>query len=131
MMDRFKTMGLGDSMIRTVTIQPRRGMSMALDQEELMAMYRRFIRRIPSRRQTAAEMKTRHRKWPLGTEVIANTPIGRLPGRVHKHWRLEEVAAGCSIEFFGYMPEPVDLGDANGARWCHVISFRNLKRVAK
>ena len=79
-------------------------------------------------RRTAAEFKTRHRKWPLGTAVFATTPAGRIRGRVHKHWRLEEVAAGCSIDFSGYQPEPVDFGDANGARWSHIVPFRSLKK---
>lgn len=76
-------------------------------------------------RRELAHMEMKHRRWPLGTRVIANTPIGRLPGQVNKHWRSTECPGGCCIEF----SEVVDLGDANGPRYCHRIAFRNLKPV--
>jgi hypothetical protein len=78
-------------------------------------------------RRTDAEMRTRHRKWPLGTKVCTLTPAGYLEGRVFKHWQKGEVAAGCSVEF----PVCVDMEDANGARFCHVISFRNLRKTSR
>ena len=80
----------------------------------------------PFNKKTRATFKTRHRKWPLGTKVIANTPIGRIEGKVGKHWRDYEVAAGCTVDFH---PHLIDLGDANGERFCHVIPFRNLKKI--
>lgn len=72
-----------------------------------------------------ARMEAKHRRWPLGTTVEANTPIGVTVGKVSKHWRSDEVPHGCSIAF----PHPVDLGDANGRRFCHVLPFRNLRKV--
>jgi len=70
-----------------------------------------------------AHMRGKHRRWPLGTPVMANTPVGLLRGRVFKHWRSDVAPHGCSVEF----DRVVDLGDANGGRYCHVIPFRNLR----
>lgn len=72
-----------------------------------------------------AHMRAKHLRWPLSTEVLANTPAGVLPGKVFKHWRRGEVAHGCSILF----PICVDMGDANGSRFAHNIPFRNLFKV--
>lgn len=72
---------------------------------------------------TKAEMRTRHRKWPLGKVVMTLTPQGYLMGRVHKHWGLYEYGAACSIDF----DQSVDMGNANGSRLSHVIPFRNLR----
>lgn len=76
-------------------------------------------------RKLAADLRRKHHKWPLGTQVLVKTADGYLRGRVFKHWRKDEVAHGASVEF----PFVVDMGDANGERICHVIPFRSLKRV--
>lgn len=70
-----------------------------------------------------ADMDRRHRKWPLGTAIQTNTPAGYLAGRIVKHWRKGEVAHGATVEF----PMLVDMGDANGARYAHVIPFRSMR----
>ncbi|WP_454727743.1 MULTISPECIES: hypothetical protein [Cupriavidus] len=73
----------------------------------------------------AADMKRRHRKWPLGTVVHIKTPAGYLQGKVFKHWCKGEVAHGATVEF----PSLVDKGDGNGARYCHEIPFRSMRLV--
>jgi len=73
----------------------------------------------------AADLRRKHRKWPLGTRVMVKTPEGYLAGRLFKHWRVDEVPHGATIEF----DQLVNMGDANGARFCHVIPFRSLKPV--
>lgn len=75
----------------------------------------------------SAHMLRKHRSWPLGTEVMVKTPAGYLKGKVHKHWRLNEAPHGASVEF----PIIVDMGDANGARFSHIIPFRNMKPISK
>ena len=92
----------------------------------LTPRFKRFTSNNFFNKKTRATFKTRHRKWPLGTKVIANTPIGRIEGKVGKHWRDYEVAAGCTVDFH---PHLIDLGDANGERYSHVIPFRNLKKI--
>jgi hypothetical protein len=72
-----------------------------------------------------ADFKRKHRKWPLGMGVLVKTPAGYIRGRVFKHWRKDENEHGCSVEF----PFIVDMGDANGARYCHEIPFRSMKPV--
>lgn len=76
-------------------------------------------------RKTEADFRRKHRKWPLGTYVMVKTPEGYLRGRVFKHWRRDEVPHGATVEF----PFPVDMGDANGERFGHVIPFRSMKPV--
>jgi len=76
-------------------------------------------------RKVSADFKRKHRKWPLGTTVMVMTPAGYLRGRISKHWRRTENHHGATVEF----PEVVDMGDANGARYCHVIPFRSMKPV--
>lgn len=78
-------------------------------------------------RAVASDLDRKHRKWPLGTPVAVKTPAGYLRGRVVKHWRKGEVQHGASVEF----PQIVDMEDANGARYCHVIPFRSMKPIAK
>lgn len=81
----------------------------------------------------------RHREWPLGTKVIVNMtglqarvkpgtdPRGMLAGpralhgRVVRHIRGKDQA--CDIEF----AVPIDIGNANGLRYCHVLSLSRLK----
>ncbi|WP_157649552.1 hypothetical protein [Burkholderia ubonensis] len=75
----------------------------------------------------SADMSRKHRKWPLGTQVLVKTPAGYLLGKVCKHWRIDEVEHGASVEF----PDVVDMGDANGSRFSHVIPFRSMKPVSK
>lgn len=72
------------------------------------------------------DMTRRHRKWPLGTVVSVLTPQGYLVGRVFKHWRKDEVAHGATVDF----PYCVDMGDANGLRFCHVIPFRSMRKMS-
>ena len=76
-----------------------------------------------------AHMQGKHMRWPLGTWVIANTNIGRIWGKVSKHWRSTEYPHKCSIDF----EMPINLGDANGSRFSHVLPFRSLKmyRIVK
>lgn len=76
-------------------------------------------------RKDQADFKRKHRKWPLGTAVMVQTPAGYLRGRIFKHWRLNENPHGATVEF----PEVVNMGDANGTRYCHVIPFRNMRPV--
>lgn len=76
-------------------------------------------------RAVLADMARRHRKWPLGTVVKTNTPAGYLEGKIAKHWRKGEVAHGATVTF----PELVDMGDANGARYSHVIPFRSMRPI--
>ncbi|WP_157657761.1 hypothetical protein [Burkholderia ubonensis] len=76
-------------------------------------------------RKDQADFKRKHRKWPLGTAVMVQTPAGYLRGRIFKHWRINENPHGATVEF----PEVVDMGDANGTRYCHVIPFRNMRPV--
>lgn len=73
-------------------------------------------------RAVKADMHRRHRKWPLGTEVRTKTPVGYLQGKVFKHWRKGEVPHGATVEFSVL----VDMGDGNGARFCHEIPFRAM-----
>jgi hypothetical protein len=72
-------------------------------------------------------MLRKHRKWPLGTEVLVKTPAGYMKGKIHKHWGITEAEHGASVEF----PIIVDMGDANGARFSHIIPFRSMKPVSK
>lgn len=72
-----------------------------------------------------ADITRRHRRWPLGTLVATLTPHGYLIGNVFKHWRKGERKEGCSVLF----SQVVDMGDANGRRDCHVIPFRNLRKI--
>jgi hypothetical protein len=76
-------------------------------------------------RKVNADFDRKHRKWPLGMFVLVKTPAGYIRGRVFKHWRKDENEHGCSVEF----PFVVDMGDANGSRFCHEIPFRSLKPV--
>ena len=76
-------------------------------------------------RKDQADFKRKHRKWPLGTAVMVQTPAGYLRGRIFKHWRINENHHGATVEF----PEVVDMGDANGTRYCHVIPFRSMRPV--
>ena len=76
---------------------------------------------------SSSHMLRKHRKWPLGTEVLVKTPAGYLKGKIHKHWRITEAEHGASVEF----PIIVDMGDANGARFSHIIPFRNMKPILK
>jgi hypothetical protein len=71
------------------------------------------------------DMDRKHRRWPLGTPVAANTPAGYLTGIVFKHWRKNETPHGATVLF----PEVVDMGDANGARFCHIVPFRNMRKL--
>jgi hypothetical protein len=79
----------------------------------------------PLTRRESIHMTNKHRRWPLGAPVFAATPVGVLRGTVMKHWRSTEYPHGCSVEF----ATVVDLGDANGARFGHVIPFRCLCKV--
>lgn len=72
-----------------------------------------------------AEITRKHRDWPIGTTVSTLTPQGYLSGHVSKHWRKSEYPHGCSIDF----GQIVDMGDANSPRYCHVIPFRNLRKI--
>jgi hypothetical protein len=83
--------------------------------------------RLTPNARVSSDFLRKHRKWPLGTVVMVKTPQGYLQGKVHKHWRIDEVEHGASVEF----SQLVDLGDANGARFSHVIPFRNMKPVSK
>jgi hypothetical protein len=76
-------------------------------------------------RKVNADFNRKHRKWPLGMPVLVKTPAGYLRGRIFKHWRIDENEHGASVEF----PGIVDMGDANGARYCHEIPFRCMKPV--
>ncbi|CAE6821604.1 hypothetical protein R70006_06227 [Paraburkholderia domus] len=82
--------------------------------------------RVRWNRRIAADMKRKHRKWPLGTPVWVKTPQGYLPGRVHKHWMKGERGDVASIDFGGVL---VDMGNANGTRLSHDIPVRSLKRA--
>lgn len=75
-------------------------------------------------RREHADMLRKHRKWPLGQRVATLTPQGYLVGKINKHDR--HYGGCCAVDF---APNTVDMGDANGARFCHVIPFRNLKKV--
>jgi hypothetical protein len=83
-------------------------------------------RHVPNAKDSA-HMLGKHRKWPLGTEVMVLTPQGYLKGNLHKHWRITEAQASATVEF----PCVVDMGDANGRRTSHLIPFRNMKPVSK
>jgi hypothetical protein len=76
-------------------------------------------------RRVKADLRRKHRKWPLGTNVMVQTREGYLRGRIHKHWRIDETRHGASVEF----PFCVDMGDANGSRYCHEFPFRSMKPV--
>lgn len=76
-------------------------------------------------RRVNAEFRRKHRKWPLGLNVMVKTPQGYLRGRICKHWRPDENQHGASVEF----PAPISMGDANGTRYCHEIPFRSMKPV--
>lgn len=76
-------------------------------------------------RKVAADLRRKHRKWPLGTVVWVRTPHGMLRGMLVKHWRKGEVADGASVEF----QVLVDMGDLNGPRFSHVIPFRSMRPV--
>lgn len=65
----------------------------------------------------------RHCKWPLGTEVMTLTPEGYLRGKVSRH--ISDYLDCCDINF----EQVVDMGTANGRRFCHPIPFRSLRRV--
>lgn len=67
----------------------------------------------------------RHCKWPLGTIVWVLVEQDYLEGRINRH--LKRYVDKCDIAFV----EPVDLGDANGLRYCHAIPFRNIKPKEK
>jgi hypothetical protein len=84
-----------------------------------------ILRHFAPNRKVDADLKRKHRKWPLGTGVLVKTPMGYVPGRINKHWRIDESQHGASVEF----PFLVDMGDANGARFCHEIPFRSMKPV--
>ena len=77
-------------------------------------------------RRVAADLKRKHRKWPLGTAVMVKTPQGYLKGVVFKHWRKGERGDVAAISFEGLF---VNMGNANGERLCHDIPFRNLRPV--
>jgi hypothetical protein len=96
------------------------------NRRNIMAAGHISYRHIPKAKDSA-HMLRKHRKWPLGTEVLVKTPSGYLKGKVHKHWRLNESPHVASVEF----PFCVDMGDANGSRFCHNIPFRNMKPVSK
>lgn len=68
-------------------------------------------------------MDHKHCKWPLGTEVMTLTPDGYLKGSVSRH--VKGYPHACDIDF----EQTVDMGDANGRRFGHIIPFRSLKRV--
>jgi len=78
-------------------------------------------------RKVDADFARKHRKWPLGMTVMVKTPAGYQQGRIFKHWRIDENEHGASVEF----PSVVDMGDANGVRYCHEIPFRCMKPVRK
>lgn len=65
----------------------------------------------------------RHCKWSLGTRVATLTPEGYLEGKICRHEKHRK--HGCDIEFSSV----VDMGTANGARFCHFIPFRSLRRL--
>lgn len=67
----------------------------------------------------------RHCKWPLGTQVLVRTPQGYLRGTINRHQTAVRCRHGCDVAF----EEIVDLGDGNGARYCHHIPFRSMRRV--
>lgn len=64
----------------------------------------------------------RHCKWPLGAAVWVLTPDGYLKGAVNRHET--EYPNRCDVAF----EVPVDMGDANGRRFCHPIPFRMMRR---
>jgi len=68
----------------------------------------------------------RHCKWPLGMTVLVKTPCGYLAGTVFKHDRAWRHC--CTVDFKRQL---VNMGDANGERYCHNIPFRNLKPVGE
>jgi len=70
-------------------------------------------------------MLAKHKKWPLDLPVATLTPQGYLGGRVVKHDR--EYGDRCLVEF----TVMVNMGDANGSRFCHIIPFRNLRNLEK
>lgn len=67
----------------------------------------------------------RHCKWPLGLDVFVLTPQGYRAGRIHRHTK--ERPNVCDVCF----AEVVDMGDANGVRYCHPVAFRNIKPAYK
>ena len=69
----------------------------------------------------------RHCKWPLGTLVWVKTPQGYMEGRVNRHLTHPRYIDKCDIAFV----ELVDMGDANGVRYCHAVPFRNIKPKEK
>jgi hypothetical protein len=72
-----------------------------------------------------AEMRKRHRKWPLGTVVIVDTPTGKRMASISRHMRQEGNRAQADVTF----PECIDLGTANGYRLSHPIPFRCMKKA--
>jgi hypothetical protein len=70
-------------------------------------------------------MDNKHCKWPLSTVVFVNTPDGYIKGRVSRH--VKGYPYACDICF----DVVVDMGDANGRRYSHIIPFRNIKPVGK
>jgi hypothetical protein len=84
-----------------------------------------ILKHFAPNRKVDADLKRKHRKWPLGTVVLVKTPKGYFNGRIFKHWRIDENQHGATVEF----PHIVDMGDANGARFCHEVPFRSMKPV--
>lgn len=65
----------------------------------------------------------RHCKWPLSTVVWVLTPDGYVEGSINRHEK--DHPNRCDVAFH----KTVDMGDANGRRYCHAIPFRNIRPV--
>jgi hypothetical protein len=82
----------------------------------------------PGQRRLMHEMTLKHRKWPLTTGVavrlmVSNSRCVIFFGKIVKHDR--DYGSRCLVEF----KSAIDLGDANGSRCAHVISFARLRRL--
>jgi len=65
----------------------------------------------------------RHNKWPLGQRVGTHINSWYVEGKVNKHG--PELKHSCWVAF----DVVVDKRDGNGARFCHIIPFRCMKKL--